>query len=61
MSLGLPRTGWPPGLLQDDSRELSQWLASRPGARYQVRMALAKSNAPSKNLPNVLAFAKVKA
>lgn len=27
------KTGWPPGLLQDDSRELSQWFASRPGAR----------------------------
>lgn len=22
------RTGWPPGLLQDDSRELSRWLAN---------------------------------
>lgn len=29
-------TGWPPGLLQDDSRELSTWLASRPGARRLV-------------------------
>ena len=31
------RTGWPAGLLQDDSKKLSQWFASRPGARYTVR------------------------
>ena len=29
-------TGWPPGLLQDDSRELSSWFSSRPGARRLV-------------------------
>jgi hypothetical protein len=28
------RTGWPPGLLQDDSRPLSRWFASRPDARH---------------------------
>jgi hypothetical protein len=32
------KTGWPPGLLQDDDRKLSRWLASRPDARYQLRM-----------------------
>jgi AAA+ superfamily predicted ATPase len=31
------RTGWPPGLLQDDSRELSRWFASRIDARRCVR------------------------
>lgn len=31
------KTGWPPGLLQDDDRRLSRWLASRPDARYQLR------------------------
>lgn len=31
-----PRTGWAPGLLQDDSRELSKWFASRPGALHQA-------------------------
>ena len=36
-----PRTGWPPGLLQDDSRELSRWLASKPDARRRVREACA--------------------
>jgi hypothetical protein len=30
-------TGWPPGLLQDDERKLSRWLASRPDALYQLR------------------------
>ena len=32
-------TGWPPGMLQDDSRELSQWLATRLDARRHVREA----------------------
>lgn len=27
------RTGWPPGMLQDDSRDLSRALARAPGAR----------------------------
>lgn len=31
------KTGWPPGLLQDDSRGLSKWLANRPGALYTLR------------------------
>jgi hypothetical protein len=31
------RTGWPPGLLQYDSRELSRWFAGRLGARRLVR------------------------
>ena len=30
-------TGWPPGLLQDDSRELARWFASRLDARRVVR------------------------
>ena len=34
------RTGWPAGLLQDDSKKLSQWFAGRPGARYTVRKVL---------------------
>ena len=36
-----PRTGWTPGLLQDDSRELSRWFASKPDARRRVREACA--------------------
>lgn len=32
------RTGWPPGLLQDDCSGLSKWFASRIDARYIVRM-----------------------
>ena len=31
------KTGWPPGLLQDDSKGLSKWLATRPDARRIVR------------------------
>lgn len=30
-------TGWPPGLLQDDCKKLSQWFASRIDARHVVR------------------------
>ncbi len=30
-------TGWPPGLLQDDCKKLSQWFASRINARHVVR------------------------
>lgn len=31
-----PMTGWPPGLLQDDDRKLSYWLANRLGARRLI-------------------------
>lgn len=34
-----PMTGGPPGMLQDDSRPLSQWLATRGPARLLVREA----------------------
>ena len=30
------RTGWPPGLLQDDSRQLTEWFASRMDARWLI-------------------------
>ena len=33
------KTGHPPGLLQDDCRKLSKWLASRMNARQEVREA----------------------
>jgi hypothetical protein len=33
------RTGWPPGMLQDDSRELSKALASKPDAKLHAREA----------------------
>lgn len=33
------KTGWPPGLLQDDSSQLSKWLAGRPDARREAREA----------------------
>ena len=34
-------TGWPPGMLQDDSRELSRALANAPHARQHVKEACA--------------------
>lgn len=39
------KTGWPPGMLQDDSRELSRWLATRPGARRLADEAAARVRA----------------
>ena len=36
-------TGWPPGLLQDDCRELSRWFASRVDARWVFRRHLTSS------------------
>lgn len=33
------RTGWPAGMLQDDSPQLSKWLASKPDARRHAREA----------------------
>jgi hypothetical protein len=32
-----PKTGWPPGMLQDDCKGLSKWFASKPDARRIVR------------------------
>lgn len=31
------KTGWPPGLLQDDCRKLHKWFANRVDARWVVR------------------------
>lgn len=33
----LPKTGWPPGLLQDDNLGFFRWLANKPEARRLVR------------------------
>lgn len=35
------RTGWPPGLLQDDDRKLSRALANTPHARRHAEQAAA--------------------
>ena len=34
------RTGWPPALLQDDSRALFRWFASRLDACWALQQAL---------------------
>jgi len=36
------KTGWPPILMQDDCKKLSQWFASRLDARRVVRMVCAE-------------------
>jgi hypothetical protein len=33
------RTGWPPGMLQDDCRKLSRWLANRIDSRMHAKQA----------------------
>lgn len=38
-------TGHPPGMLQDDSRELTAWLAGKPDAMMHARDAVAKIRA----------------
>lgn len=42
MSEAPAKTGWPPGLLQDDSKGFSQWLAAKPDARVRVREVAAE-------------------
>jgi glutaredoxin 3 len=34
------KTGWPPGLLQDDCRKLFRWFADRIDARWVLRQTL---------------------
>ena len=36
---GRQRTGWPAGMLQDDSSDLSKWLSNKPGAYRLARDA----------------------
>lgn len=35
-------TGWPPGLMQDDCKKLSQWLSTRVDARHVHRINVGK-------------------
>lgn len=42
------KTGWPPGLLQDDSKGLSKWFSNKPDAKRRVREALAATRTPSR-------------
>lgn len=41
---GQKKTGWPEGMLQDDSSGLSRWLAGKPDAREVVRRNIAEDN-----------------
>lgn len=49
--------GWPPGLLQDDDRKSSRWLASRPGSRRLVdlRCEEIRKNTMTTTTPNTTA------
>ena len=44
-------TGHPPGMLQDDSRELTAWLAGKPDAMMHARDAVAKIRAEAAGQP----------
>lgn len=48
------KTGWPPGMLQDDDNRLSRWLANRPGARYQVRKNMTEQQPEARRLADEL-------
>ncbi len=41
----MTKTGWPPHLLQDDSKKLTNWFASRIDARWTVRKVCAEIRA----------------
>ena len=45
------KTGWPPGLLQDDSKGLSKWFSNKPDAKRRVREALAEQ--PAQQEPRI--------
>ena len=47
------KTGWPPGLLQDDDKKLSKWLASKPDARMHAREAAAPAGVPQDSAPSL--------
>lgn len=53
------KTGWPSHLLQDDSRKLSDWFASRVDARWTVRQVCAEieRNRMSEKQPEALGYA----
>lgn len=40
-------TGWPPGLMQDDCKKLSQWLSTRVDALHVHRINMEKQVMPS--------------
>jgi len=48
------RTGWTPGMLQDDSPELSRWLASRVDAMLSSRLALDALIVPAEDAPRIV-------
>lgn len=57
--IGPRRTGWPAGMLQDDSRDLSRALASAPGARRSAddAAAIIRLEEASRNLERLPAMA----
>lgn len=52
-----PHTGWAPGLLQDDCKHLSKWLANRPGARRALRETLGYPGIPETPLTQYASIA----
>lgn len=56
MSTDKPKTGSPPGLLQDDNRDLSQWLASKPDAMKHADEA-AKAVATEQLVASIMTLA----
>lgn len=51
------KTGWPPGLLQDECKGLSRWFASRLDAREALRRGLREALARSTEIARARAKA----
>jgi hypothetical protein len=51
------KTGWPPGLLQDDDKKFSKWLSNKLGARRVVRDTLEPTE---EEIDSVLKFGKAR-
>lgn len=52
------RTGWPPGLLQDDCGKLARWFETRIDARWTLRKVIAERKSMSTKQPEALRLAE---
>lgn len=57
MTADLRRTGWPPGMLQDDSKQLSKWLSTHGCARALVDGAAEEIKA-RQSIMNIIQYTK---
>jgi hypothetical protein len=55
----MKKTGWPPGLLQDDCSKLSRWFASRIDARETVRRVFRQEKGQDMTQDEIIEIAKL--